>query len=126
MGITVQELTALEQEVWRALVAGDPASDERLLSDDFLGVYQAGYAGRGEHVEQLADGPTVCSFELSEVRMLAISDLAALLVYRADYVRADEDGEREAMYVSSLWCVRGGRWVNVFSQDTPATGEEVV
>ena len=24
------------------------------------------------------------------------------------------------MYVSSLWCRRDDRWVNVFSQDTPA------
>jgi hypothetical protein len=23
------------------------------------------------------------------------------------------------MYVSSLWCRRDDRWVNVFSQDTP-------
>jgi hypothetical protein len=30
------------------------------------------------------------------------------------------------MYVSSLWCHRDGRWVNVFSQDTPDTGEAVV
>jgi hypothetical protein len=29
------------------------------------------------------------------------------------------------MYVSSIWCRRDGEWVNVFSQDTPASGDAV-
>jgi hypothetical protein len=124
--MTLEQLVALETEVWRALVEGDRAADERLLSDDFLGVYPTGFGGRGEHVGQLAGGPTVQSFALSEQRMLVVSDTAALLAYRAVYLRPDEGAEPESMYVSSLWCERGGRWLNVFSQDTPDTGLAVV
>jgi len=57
--------------------------------------------------------------------MLAVSESAVLLSYRAVYTRAGA-AKQEAMYVSSLWCQRGGRWVNVFSQDTPDTGFAVV
>jgi hypothetical protein len=126
VGITLEELLALETDVWNALVAGDGAADERLLSDDFLGVYPTGFGDRGEHVRQLAGGPTVATFELSRARLVEVSAAAALLAYRAVYVRVGDHAEPESMYVSSLWCRRDGRWVNVFSQDTPDTGEAVV
>jgi hypothetical protein len=119
----IDDFLRLETDVWRALVDGDPHADARLLSEDFLGVYPTGFADRSEHVGQLADGPTVAAFELSEERLLALSDSVVLLSYRAEYRRPDapEAIEPEAMYVSSLWCRRDGRWVNVFSQDTPSS-----
>jgi hypothetical protein len=118
----IDELLGLETEVWQALVDGDADADAGLLAADFLGVYPTGFAGRDDHVGQLASGPTVRSFELGEVRMLAVSETAALLAYRAVYVRADPGSQPESMYVSSLWCRRGEGWVNVFSQDSPDTG----
>ena len=119
-------LVRLETEVWQALVAGDAEADARLLADDFVGVYPTGVAGRDDHAGQLADGPTVARFELSEERMIVVSDAALLLTYRAVYVRVGETAPAETMYVSSLWCRRDGHWVNVFSQDTPETDIPVV
>ena len=117
----LDDILRRETEVWQALVAGDATADARLLSEDFLGVYPTGFAARAEHVAPLRDGPTVTEFALSEARLLVVSDTAALLAYRADYRRVTEFGPAapETMYVSSLWCERDGRWVNVFSQDTP-------
>lgn len=114
----VETLLELEHAVWRALVDGDPDADERCLSDDFVGVYPNGYADRSDHVSQLVDGPTVDEYELRDARVVAVTDHAALLVYRAVYRRPGRK-VREEMYVSSLWCRRAGRWVNTFSQDTP-------
>ena len=123
--IALDDIVALETRVWQALVEGAAAADEALLSDDFLGVYPTGYGGRAEHVAQLAGGPTVLTFVLSEHRLVVVSPVAALVAYRARYVRAGSTAE-ESMYVSSLWCERNGRWVNVFSQDTPDNGAAVV
>jgi hypothetical protein len=120
--LAIEDFIRLETEVWRALVSGDAAADERLLADEFLGVYPTGFADRSDHVSQLADGPTVDEFTLSDERLVVLSDSAVLLAYRADYRRAPRSTqltEPEAMYVSSAWCRRDGRWVNVFSQDTP-------
>jgi hypothetical protein len=122
--LDVETLLELERVVWRALVEGDAAADERCLATDFLGVYPTGYAGRADHVAQLATGPTVAEYELHEARIVAISDEAALLVYRAVYRRPDR-GVHEEMYVSSMWCRRGDTWLNTFSQDTPTGGEVV-
>lgn len=120
-------IEALERRVWNALVAGDADADRALLAPDFVGLYPTGFADRDDHVDPLASGPTVASYELSEARLLTVSDDAVLFCYRSDFRRttATGAGPAEAMYVSSLWCRRDGRWLNVFSQDTPR-GEALV
>lgn len=122
----VDDLLALETRVWQALVDGDAVADAGLLSADFVGVYPTGFGDRAEHVDQLAGGPTVRTFDLSDARLVAVSGAAIMLLYRASYVRVGDGAPRESMYVSSLWCERDGAWRNVFSQDTPATGIAVV
>lgn len=121
--VDVSELLRLETIVWQALVEGDAEADDRMLSKDFLGVYPSGFADRSDHVRQLICGPTVSSFELRDARTLVVSDAAVLLAYRADYRRPSPTGSptAESMFVSSLWCRRDDRWINVFSQDTPVT-----
>jgi len=113
---------ALETQVWEALRRGDAEADRRLLAEDFLGVYPTGFADRDDHVSELADGPTVADYELHDARIMIMSEDDVLLAYRADWhaLAAGERGERESMYVSSLWSRRAGTWVNVFSQDCPA------
>ena len=109
--------TALETRVWEALVAGDAAADRALLAPDFLGVYSTGFAKRSDHTQQLADGPTVTRFLLSEARLIELGPGRVLLAYRADYLRKGAHAA-EAMYVSSIWEERDGQWLNTFSQDS--------
>lgn len=117
----LEDFIQLETQVWRALANGDADADGRMLSDDFLGVYPTGFANRTDHVGQLADGPTVATFALHDARMIALSESAVMLSYRAEFERRTSDVPSgvQTMYVSSLWCRRGGKWLNVFSQDTP-------
>ena len=119
MTIGLDELLVLERQVWKALVDGDGAADGRLLSDDFLGVYPTGFADRAAHVGQLTGGPTVESFAIHDATVMTLTDELVLLAYRAVYRRAAATADDE-MYISSLWARRAGRWINVFSQDTPS------
>ena len=116
------KLLAAETSVWEALRSGDAAADERALDPAFLGVYPDGFSGKDAHVAQVADGPSVQSFRLSDARMLALGPGLALLAYRSDY-RRPGGGVDEAMYVSSIWRRGDAGWVNLFSQDTPAIQE---
>jgi hypothetical protein len=117
---TVDFLIALETGVWEALVRGDASADRALLARDFLGVYPTGFAGREDHARQLESGPSVDCYAIVDARVVDISGTAKLLSYRADYRRAGAGpGSTESMYVSSLWTAIDGRWLNVFSQDTP-------
>lgn len=115
----LSQLGALETGVWEALMRGDQMADEAALAGNFLGVYPDGFASKADHVQQLAKGPTIQSFRLSKLTAMALGDDYALLSYRAAYLRVGRT-EPEAMYVSSIWRRGPERWVNVFSQDTPA------
>ena len=116
----IEPFISLETAVWEALANGDGAATRRLLSDDFLGVYTVGFADRAAHVAQLADGPTVSDYSLSEARLMVLSDDMVLLAYRAEF-RRPEEADPESVLISSIWQEREARWVNIFSQDTPST-----
>lgn len=118
--MTLEEALTLERTVWDALVAGDAAADEAALAPDFLGVYPSGFAERACHVGQLDDGPSIAAYRIEEARLDVIAADAILIAYRAEFARAASPEEKEAMFVSSLWRLRDGRWLNTFSQDTPS------
>jgi len=122
--VKLEEILALEEAVWQALLTGDSTADEALLLSDFLGVYPSGFAGRSDHAAQLDAGPSVESCDLTDARLLHLGSDYVLLCYRADYRRTDSDID-EAMYVSSLWRRTADGWRNLFSQDTPATDTPV-
>lgn len=119
----VEAFLDLEIQVWEALVRGDAAADAQLLASDFLGVYPTGFADRTAHAGQLEQGPTVAEYAVHDARMLVLSPDSVLLAYRADWRRrsASGIGDTETMFVSSVWSRREDGWVNVFSQDTPAS-----
>lgn len=117
-GALLSKILALETAVWQALMAGDMEADSRMLTHDFLGVYPSGFSTRAEHCGQLADGPVMESFSLSETQLRVISPDAVLLSYRATYRRTKSRSD-EVMYISSLWQRSADGWLNSFSQDTP-------
>lgn len=114
------EIAAHERAVWNALVAGDAAADAALIDEGFLGVYPSGFANRVGHVEQLASGPSIASFDLSDISVRNLAPDLALIAYRAGFARSASPDLCETMFVSSIWARRGEGWINVFSQDTPA------
>lgn len=114
-----QSILAQETRVWEALVQGNAAADDAALASDFLGVYADGFAGKAAHVGQLADGPTVVRYCLSDVQVRSLGHDHALISYRADFTRTNH-ASPERMFVSSIWQKDGGRWINIFSQDTSA------
>ncbi len=116
----LSEMEACERGVWQALVQGDKLADAEALHADFLGVYSDGFATKTDHVQQLEDGPTLESFELSDCRILSLGYDYVVFSYRADFLRKRKK-ILEAMYVSSIWQRTDGDWKNVFSQDTPAS-----
>ncbi|MCB6179175.1 nuclear transport factor 2 family protein [Rhodobacter sp. Har01] len=116
------EIERCERGVWLALVAGDAKADRAALAADFLGLYPDGFGDRAAHVGQLAGGPTVARFALSDVRVRALGPDHVLIAYHARYLRTGAGRKDEEMFVSSIWRRAGSGWENLFSQDTPVTG----
>ena len=109
---------ALEGRVWEALRRGDGAADAKLLADNFLGVYDSGFASKREHIAQLADGSVVRDFEIEVPRLVKLGPALALLAYRARW--HDGNGNPRRAYISSIWERGKEGWRNIFSQDTNA------
>lgn len=116
----LDELLAMERQVWEALVAGDRAADTALLAPDFLGVYPSGFADRANHASQLDAGPSVLEYRITQARAMPLADGIALLSYLAHYSRPAAPERNDAMYVTSIWRRAGHGWENIFSQDTVA------
>ena len=122
----LESILNLEHQVWRALVDGDATADERLLADEFLGVYPSGFAVKTDHSGQLDNGPTIASYEIVDAQMMELAtseeQQVVLLSYLANYARNNRNnaGKPESMYVTSIWRQSAdGGWQNIFSQDTP-------
>ncbi|WP_065329043.1 nuclear transport factor 2 family protein [Tritonibacter mobilis] len=115
----LRDLTSCERQVWDALVQGDAAADAALLCESFLGVYGTGFAGKADHTGQLEHGPTVQTYELSQLTARALGPEYAVLSYHARFQRCGRL-TAEDMYVSSIWQRTDNGWVNIFSQDTAA------
>ena len=94
------------------------SAEAALLAAGFTGLYPDGFAGRADHARQLAQGPTVATFTLTQARVLELAPDVALLAYHARYTRPKGE-TAEQMWVSSIWQRAGAGWINIFSQDTP-------
>ena len=117
---STEQFLELESEVWTALVTGDSEADGRLLADEFLGVYGSGFSRREDHVNQLQNGPTVASFDLSQGRIQVLAEDVVLLSYRAEWTPTSPAGEGEKIreFITSIWRRSDEGWRNIFSQDT--------
>jgi len=115
-----------EKEVWEALKHNDKAADSRLLADDFVGLYDTGFATKSDHVKQMDDKDSIGSYNLQDAKVLHLSPEMALLLYKATCKGSGEWEEFCSLpkYVSSLWAVRSGQWVALFSQDTTTAANE--
>lgn len=116
------EMIRCETAIWDALVSGDMTQDAAGLDAAFLGVYPDGFANKNAHVQQLANGPTIATYEIDASQAMWLGPNHALLSYRATYQRTSGPAP-EVMYVSSIWKRKGAGWISVFSQDTPAACE---
>jgi hypothetical protein len=99
-------------------------ADHALLSEDFLGVYPDGFAGRAAHSGQLAGRADGCVLPDRGGASAPLGPTTSFMPIARAIVRPGAETP-EDMLVTSIWERREGGWVNIFSQDTPLTGEAV-
>jgi hypothetical protein len=110
----------LEIQVWEALKNGDKNANSRLLSDDFLGVYETGLGSKEDHLELLRNGPIISCYEIGSSQLIQLGPEIASLTYSATAKLLRNEGEdtQVLLYITSIWARRLNKWVNIFSQDT--------
>jgi hypothetical protein len=110
----------LEIQVWEALKNGDKNANSRLLSDDFLGVYETGLGSKEDHLELLRNGPIISCYEIGSSQLIQLGPEISSLTYSATakFLRNEGEDTQVLLYITSIWARRLNKWVNIFSQDT--------
>lgn len=117
-----EELTKMERQSWEAWKNHDGKFFEGFLSDDHVEVGFGGLTSKGQVVVGVASGVCeVANYTLDhfELKMLR-DDVALLTYYEAQETSCQGKAVPSPCWVSSLYMKRGGRWLNVLYQQTPA------
>jgi hypothetical protein len=113
------ELIELERAGWNALATEGAAGAfyDRVLASKVLMLLPGGMVidDRAEVVASMA-GPPWSSFELSDVRVLPLTPVCAVVAYAATATR--DDTEYRALF-NSTYVREGGEWRLALHQQTP-------
>ena len=109
----IDELTLLEESLWRSETRFDPAHMERVLATEFL---EFGRSGRVySRLDTLAVQPQRLQAALANLAVQLVATDVVLVTYLSE-VRYDEI---EYANRSSLWVRPAGHWQLRFHQGTP-------
>ena len=116
---TEEMLIAREKEVWELIKKKDGAGVAGYLTEDQIYVTNDGVHTKAETVKGIAEaGPS--EIMLSDWKVMMIDKDAAIVTYKATPKAMACGPEPEAQRASTVWVKRGGKWLAVFHQDTPA------
>lgn len=114
------ELLAIEEAAWRALsTSGDAAAEyyaDRLASDVLILLPGGMVVADRDRVIASMQGAPWSSFHLSDVRVLPLGDDGAVLAYRVDARRGEQ--EYDAL-LTSTYRREDGEWRLTVHQQTP-------
>jgi hypothetical protein len=112
-----KQLLKLEERFWK----GDADFYRRNLTDDSLMVFAepVGILTKDQTVQAVAAGPRWAEVQFREVRVVRLTDGAAVVTYKARARHEGGDSEYSAL-VSSAYVNRRGSWKLAVHQQTPA------
>jgi ketosteroid isomerase-like protein len=115
-----QQVVAKEREQLDALKTGDREAFASLLADDALFLDPHGHGTKAEVLEHTAD-LRLLEYTMEDIRFAKVSDKSGLIAYKLTEKVSNHGREFSAqVYASALWMERDGKWVCLFSQETPA------
>jgi hypothetical protein len=119
------KLTALEKGSWVAWKARDGRFFEGFLSDDHLEVGAQGVSSKAQVVAFVASPVCVVDgYTLGQITFKRIAEDVAVLSYRAEQKTVCGGSPVPSpAWATSMYVNRGGRWLNVLYQQTPAAGK---
>ena len=115
-------LAAVEKDLWEAWKNKKPAAFEKYISADAILVSDEGTAGKDQVVKEIPGNPCeIRDYSLSDFKVTMIDSTSAILTFKAtqDYT-CDGKAGPTPIYASSVYVKRGGQWLNIFHQETPA------
>ena len=117
----IKKLSATETKLWEGWKNKDGKPFQASLSADSVMIGSGGISGKVDSIKEITSAACdVKSYSLSDWKLTMIDADAALLTYKGT-----QDGTcggvtlPAAVWASSVWIKRGGRWQNFSHQETP-------
>jgi len=115
-----EKIVAQERKELEALKSANAAEFAGLIADDAVFVDSRGSAGKVEVVQHIGDFKLL-DYSMADVKFVPLSDSSGLIAYRLTQKGSSHGKEFSAqIHASALWVERDGKWVCVFSQESPA------
>jgi hypothetical protein len=120
-----EALIALEKQAWDAWKTRDGKVFQGFLSEEYIGVGDSGVTKKATTVKDIASSDCeVRSYSLDSYEVVMLDPNTAILTYKADQDATCKGKAVPAkVWASSVYIKRGGKWLNAFHQETPATSQ---
>jgi hypothetical protein len=117
-----RNLIASEKKLWEAWKNKNDKPFRAALSSDTVMISEMGVSGKEAIVKEIGSGNCeVGSYDLSDFKLTWINSDTALLTYKATQdVTCNGTKGPAAVWASSVWVRRGGKWYAATHQETPA------
>ncbi len=114
------EIVAKERQELEALKNGRVQEFSDLMADEWMFVDSHGSAGKAEVVGHLSD-LKLTEYSMADIKFVAVSPQSGVIAYKLTQ-KGRENGKdfADTVYVSALWVKRSGKWVCLFTQESPA------
>lgn len=114
-------LIASEKKLWEAFKNKDPKPFKTTLSADSVGVGEMGVQSKADLLKEITSGGCdIKSFSLSDFKLTTIDGNAAVLTYKGVTEGTCGGKAIPTVWSSTVYVRRGGKWLAVAHQETPA------
>ena len=114
------QIVAKEREELDALKTGNIAAFANLLADEAVFLNPHGPSPKADVVKHIADFKLL-DYTIEDVRYVAVGPKTGLIIYKLTQKAAANGQEfTSKAHISALWTERDGKWLCLFSQETPA------
>jgi len=115
-----QQVIGKEREELDCLKSGDTARFGELIADDAVFVNSHGPGTKAEVVQHVSDA-RLLEYTMDDIQFVPLSGTSGLIAYKLTQ-KLDIQGKQinAQVFASAIWAERNGKWVTLFSQETPA------
>jgi hypothetical protein len=115
-----RQVIGKEREELECLKSGDTARFAELIADDAVFLNSHGSGTKAEVVQHVSDA-RLLEFSMEDIHFVRLSATSGLVAYKLTQ-KLDVHGKEIStrVFASAIWSKRDGRWLTLFSQETPA------
>jgi hypothetical protein len=115
-----QRIASLERQELDAIKSGNMDAFSDLLADDAVFLNSRGFGDKALVVKNTA-AFKLEQYSMENIKVVRLSDNSGLIAYKLTEKGSAHGNEiAGTVYASAVWTERSGKWLCVFSQETPA------